>query len=75
MADTQLSNDQKALERRMARLFVEADNALVRWRRNWERKYAQPPTEGNGYSKDDLRLWKVAGKLMEIRGVVRRMPG
>lgn len=52
----------------------DAANALMRWRRSWEREHGSEPTEGCGF-KRELPLWKIAGKLIRQRGGKTRLPG
>lgn len=52
----------------------DAADALVRWRRRWERDIVSPPTESSGH-KAELELWRVAGVLMRRRGIPTRLPG
>lgn len=58
--------EEDATERRAA-------NALVRWRRSWEREHCSPPTANYGFERE-LPLWRVAGQLMKLRGIKRRLP-
>lgn len=55
------------------RATIRAADELVKWRRHWERSYASPPGTLNGF-EDVLAMWKVAGELMDLRGLKRRMP-
>ena len=50
-----------------------AADALVRWRRAWEREHNDPPTAYDGFARE-LPLWRVAGQLMVRRRIKRRLP-
>lgn len=56
-------------------LLNEAAHALVVWRRIWERDSCSPPLAENGQTREERRLWKIAGKLMEANGFNRELPG
>ncbi len=56
------------------KLLVRAGNALIAWRRHWERSQCEPPRKENGQDEYDLRIWRYAGKLMDAAGVKREMP-
>ncbi|HEY1723998.1 MAG TPA: hypothetical protein VGF89_01140 [Steroidobacteraceae bacterium] len=53
------------------RLARQAADALVAWRRKWEREFCSAPSEGMGQG-DELRMWRVAGRLMAARGIRSR---
>jgi len=39
------------------KLLVRAGNALIAWRRNWERICCEPPSTTCGHHKFVFRLW------------------
>lgn len=51
-----------------------AAEALVAWRRQWERTTCAPPDLPSGHTRNDLRLWRIAGELMKMRGMKCRLP-
>lgn len=53
---------------------TKAADALVRWRREWERMHCQGPCENNGQTPAEIAMWKLAGKIMAERGIKRVLP-
>jgi hypothetical protein len=52
---------------------ADAVTALIAWRLNWERKHPSPPSVQSGH-EDEIELWQIAGRLMDLRGIQRMLP-
>lgn len=50
-----------------------AVETLVAWRRQWERKNCEGPSIDSGFQNTDLKLWRLAGRFMELRGIKPRL--
>jgi hypothetical protein len=49
--------------RKITKLEEKALNALVAWHRDWKRNFGNEPDENCGYTKHDIRLFKLAGAV------------
>lgn len=69
-----LGDDPEFCEVMEQRRFATRDgiDALIAWRVQWEENLNSPPTEGRGQA-DLLELWNVAGRLMDLYNVERKM--